>query len=65
MNKETLSEEQGTRELVAAAVPTGDVMVKISGKSFRCSCGCNVFRHFEGDPKLYQCNACEVLYRGE
>lgn len=44
--------------------PQGDVMVMIGGKSFRCECGCNVFRHYKDDPNLYKCNSCEAIYRG-
>lgn len=41
-----------------------DSIVKVQGKSFRCECGCNVFR------KLifrlaYKCNACEAIYEAE
>ncbi len=48
------------------------IMVKIDGKSFRCGCGCNIFRHPESTKGLesykkqyiYECNACETLYLG-
>ena len=43
--------------------PQGDVMVSIGGKSFRCACGCNVFRHPDADPNLYKCNSCNEVYR--
>lgn len=43
-----------------------NVMAMINGKSFRCSCGCNVFHHPEpNDKTVYECNACEAWYRGE
>jgi hypothetical protein len=41
-----------------------DVMLQIEGKSFRCECGCNVFRK-ELNGTLYKCNACGSLYNGE
>lgn len=47
-----------------APVPP-DVMPMIDGRSFRCSCGCNVFRHPEGEPMVFVCNACRARYRGE
>lgn len=40
-----------------------DVMVKINGKTYRCECGCNVFRWIS-DTKL-KCNSCEATYTGE
>jgi hypothetical protein len=42
-----------------------DRMVKIEGKSFRCPCGCNVFRSPKGQPDVYVCNSCGAVYRGE
>ena len=41
-------------------------MLTVGGKSFRCSCGCNVF-HCPDDrnPLLYQCNCCPNQYQGE
>lgn len=42
-----------------------DVMPMIDGRSFRCSCGCNVFRHPEGEPLVFVCNGCRARYRGE
>lgn len=43
-----------------------EFLLKSEGKSFRCSCGCNVF-HKPDRTKLniYQCNACEACYEGE
>lgn len=41
-----------------------DYMPKVKGKSFRCDCGCNVFKKsVEG--QAYKCNACEAIYQGE
>lgn len=41
-----------------------DVMVKINGETFRCECGCNVFRKpmYKERPELYECNGCGDLY---
>lgn len=42
-----------------------DRFIKIEGETFRCDCGCNVFREslsFEG---LFCCNSCNAHYRGE
>jgi len=49
------------------ADPDVDRMVRLSGgQSFRCDCGCNVFRHPpNGDSSKYVCNACGVTYVGE
>lgn len=41
---------------------SGDKMVKIEGRSFRCECGCNVFRESLDEPGLYKCNACSAYY---
>ena len=39
-------------------------ILNVGGKSFRCSCGCNVFH--EGDEKgLWVCNACKTEYADE
>lgn len=42
-----------------------DVMVYVDGatRSFRCDCGCNVFRKHPGG--RYQCNSCRAVYVGE
>lgn len=44
-----------------------DTMVKLEGqsRSFRCSCGCNVFKKLVNPPLRYKCNACNQLYQGE
>lgn len=42
-----------------------DIMPMIDGKSFRCSCGCNVFRRLKYNKNKYKCNSCEVIYIGE
>lgn len=41
---------------------TRDKMLYINGntKSFRCDCGCNVFRKFA--EHRYRCNSCEQTY---
>ena len=42
-----------------------DVVVRVAGKLFRCSCGCNVFRHLDPDyPDEYTCNSCGATYEG-
>lgn len=40
-----------------------DVMLIVSGKPFRCSCGCNVLTLLA--PYSYRCNACSAEYQGE
>jgi hypothetical protein len=43
-----------------------DHIVRINGKAFYCSCGCNVFHHpDDSDDNLWQCNACETQYQSE
>ena len=39
-------------------------ILKVGGKHFRCSCGCNVF-HDVGVKGLYICNACSSQYANE
>jgi hypothetical protein len=39
------------------------VMPKVAGKGFRCSCGCNVFTKYETG--RYRCNSCRVCYESE
>ena len=41
-----------------------DVMIFIQKKSFRCDCGCNVFRRLKADRNKYVCNACGETYEG-
>jgi hypothetical protein len=45
--------------------PDEDLMLKVNGVSFRCSCGCNVFRRFCNNPLRYICNSCRETYTGE
>ncbi len=45
--------------------PLPDVMPVVGGKPFRCDCGCNVFRHPEGEPLVFACNSCGERWRGE
>lgn len=40
------------------------IMVKVGGKSFRCSCACNVFHHPKDAPDLFECNACGERFEG-
>ena len=44
---------------------SGDKMIRIGGKTFRCECGCNVFREYLDDIGLFQCNSCSACFRGE
>ena len=50
-------------------LPSGKIenfIVKTEGKSFRCTCGCNVFHKPDKErPNRYECNACGILYEGE
>jgi len=39
------------------------VMPKVNGESFRCSCGCNVFTKYEVG--RYRCNGCKKCYESE
>lgn len=40
------------------------IMIRERGadRSFRCSCGCNVFHHPEERTDRYECNACGAWY---
>ena len=41
-----------------------DCMPKVAGVTFRCDCGCNVFRkHLK--KSSFKCNSCEAVYFGE
>ena len=40
------------------------VMVRMGDKSFKCTCGCNVFTKDPAIPSVYKCNACETCYEG-
>lgn len=50
-------------------LPGGELkqfFIKLSGETFRCYCGCNVFhKPDQTKPEIYQCNACERRYEGE
>lgn len=43
-----------------------DTLLKVNGKTYRCHCGCNVFRPVKDDDrpnrKIYQCNGCGDWY---
>ena len=41
-----------------------NILLKVDGKPFRCSCGCNVFHH-EDDDSIFICNLCETNYISE
>ncbi len=53
----------------AVRLPSGDIenfTVRVGGKLFRCSCGCNVFhKPDQRFPGLYECNACEARFESE
>lgn len=42
-----------------------DVMPRVNGKPFRCTCGCNVFRQQPDDKTKYVCNSCQFVWVGE
>lgn len=46
-----------------ATVRPVDRIIKVNGKSFRCECGCNVFRKSADD--RYICNSCNAAYLGK
>jgi len=37
-------------------------IIKVNGKGFRCSCGCNVF--IKIDKTKYKCNVCGKVFKG-
>lgn len=40
-----------------------NILLKVAGKSFRCSCGCNIFQKLDPDNENeYTCNACHATY---
>lgn len=44
-----------------------DRMIFLNGseRSFRCSCGGNVFKQVTGQPNRFACNGCNARYTGE
>ena len=46
---------------------SGDTLLRVGGSeiSFRCHCGCNVFRKVSEMPLKYECNACGDWYIAE
>jgi len=41
-----------------------NILLKVAGKSFRCSCGCNIFQKLDPDNENeYTCNACHATYK--
>jgi len=50
-------------EISLSREETGDCIIKIDGKTFRCECGCNVFRRI-GELR-YECNSCRATFTGE
>jgi len=41
-------------------------MLRVAGKRFACTCGCNVFTKLDDDDEIatmYRCNACGVMYQ--
>lgn len=56
-------EDEGSRKEETVG---GDVMIRpdgLDGPSFRCSCGCNVFRKTKDG--RYKCNSCGGIFIGE
>jgi hypothetical protein len=52
------------RSVIESAAKTGNFILKVADKPFRCSCGCNVFHHPPSDPEVFACNACDLCYEG-
>lgn len=44
---------------------SGDTMLNVGGKPFRCECGANVFKRRTDDPLRIRCNGCGAMFRGE
>lgn len=40
---------------------TQDIMPKLNGETYRCECGCNVYRYNKEKTKL-KCNSCNAVY---
>lgn len=40
-----------------------DTLITIDGKNFKCTCGCNVFTHYEDD--IFICHCCGKEFKGE
>lgn len=56
---------EGVRQAKQRKLVPEDIMPMIDGRSFRCDCGANVFRHPEGEPLVFVCNSCQTRFRGE
>ena len=37
-------------------------MPRVNGKSWHCECGCNVFHKPDGEPDVFECNACGAWF---
>ena len=60
----TLLKEDNSTRTFDGTVP--GIMPVVNGKTFICSCGCNVFhKPYKTQQNLYCCNACGILYEGE
>ena len=58
-----MEQEVGPIKLLDGSIKNSTL--KIAGKPFRCSCGCNVFHQPDATrPEIYECNACETWYEG-
>lgn len=54
-----MDEDDGKDEI------SGDIMPRINGVSYRCKCGCNVFRYITNSPsgeKRMKCNSCQARF---
>ena len=42
-------------------------MPSVKGKSYRCSCGCNVFTEYKDskNQRIFECHSCKSRYIGE
>lgn len=55
------------RDADEAETRPADKMLYVAGRteSFRCECGCNVFRQLVADESRYRCNGCGAVYVSE
>ena len=50
-------------DLVAMCAGLDDKILKLNGETYRCKCGCNVFRN--PAPTQYVCNSCRAIFTAE
>lgn len=56
-SKEVLNGTKNQRKVISQ-----NSLLKVKDKNFKCSCGCNVFTHYDNDD--FECHLCGKTYNG-